>query len=584
METILTLCLVSMAGLIAFSQYFTYANNAVSEKSRIRYMFLAFSITGSAAVSVVLQLTYPGRVCYLFYALGKFFNALTMCEIMMLTEDMVGVEKKYTSVFISLISYSSVAMFFVDTAMRGGRLDRSPFGVFLHPEVSWHQALYFVYYMFYVVMLITFAIYRSANIYRRCERHDLYLLLLVYMLSGAGYITEQFLIAYSMPYIPFSILFNLAAVFIMRRLLIYHDSITLSPGHYQKELDESRTDVIFILDDKLKIVYQNKRAEVLSKLFDDEYVGRKITDVFTFSQGAYSQICQTDDENAFGISADYPVNGRHVNMIINHKLDNYREILSTAVFVYNMEDAEKAENLVNDVSEENEQEMIRNAVNITKDARVLIIDEDIVFLNVFQRILKPYQVNITRAVSGKDALEQIGSHTYDIIFVAYEMEKMSGAEIVSEVRRMNGEYYSRVPIVFTTTADINDVFTGFLEAGFNDYLEKPISKRALNSVLTRWLWQRLENEDNRDNNRFSAHYNELNELITDAEHFFNEGSQILLGFCLKGIERDSRILGLNDITDLSSELNEALMFEDSDKTARLFVKLRAGIRDALTIR
>ena len=152
---------------------------------------------------------------------------------------------------------------------------------------------------------------------------------------------------------------------------------------------------------------------------------------------------------------------------------------------------------------------------------------------------------------------------------------------------MPGDYYNQVPIVFTTTADINDVFTGFLEAGFNDYLEKPVSKRSLNSVLTRWLWQRFDNENAREipaENRFSAHYNELNDLIRDAEKMYNEEKYEMLGFCLNGIKRDSMILGLTDISDLSTELDEAILFEDEEKIEQIFNKLRAGIRDAITIR
>ena len=587
METIFSLCLVVAVGLIAFSQYYKYSAAPVSEKSRYGYMLLTFAIAGSAFISVAMVLTYPGMICFIFYAVDKFLKVLIMGEIVLLTDEMVDVDKKYTSAFISLIAYSSVILFFIDTIMMSGQLQKGLFGIYFSPRTPWHEALYFVFYMFYVVMLIIFVVYRGAAIYRKCEKHDLMLLLFVYVFSAAGFIAEQFVIVYSMPYFPIAIVFNLIAAIIMRKLLVYHDMITVTAAHFSKELDEGRTDVVFILDSQLKIVYQNKRAEVLSVLLGDEYLGRKITDVFKFSSGAYSQICQTGDENAFGLSADYPANDRHVNMIINHRLDDYGEILAMVVFVYNMEDIEKAENLINDISEENEEEMIKNAVNITRDARILIIDEDILFLNVFQRLLKPYEVNVTRAVSGKDALEQIAAHVYDIIFIAYEMERMSGAQIVSQVRSMSGDYYNQVPIVFTTTANINDVFTGFLEAGFNDYLEKPISKRSLNSVLTRWLWQRFNNEDADElsvDNRFSAQYNELNELITDAEKMFNDKRYEMLGFCLKGIERDSRILGLSDISDLSSDLIEAIMFEDTEKIEQLFGKLRAGIRDALTIR
>ena len=587
METIIALSIVVTAGLVAISQYFSYAGRSVSEQSRIRYMVFTFSIAASAFISVAMELSYPGMFCFILYGLDKFFKVLMMCEVLLLTMDMIDVEKRYTSVFISLVSYASVILYFTDTIMQGGMLDRSPFGIYLSPRAPWHQALYFIYYMFYVVMLITFVVYRAAAIYKKCEKQDLMLLLIVYVFSAAGFIAEQFIIVYSLPYVPLVILFNLVAAIFMRKLLIYHDTISLRADHFKKELDDGRTDVVFILDDQLKIVFENRRAQVLSDLFDDEYVGRKITDVFRFSSGALAQICQTGDENAFGLSADYAVNDRHVNMIINHRLDDYGEIIATVVFVYNMEDIDKNDNLINDVSEENGEEMIRNAVNITRGARVLIVDEDILFLNVFQRILKPYEVVVTRAVSGKDALEQIENHIYDIIFVAYEMEKMTGALLVSSVRSMEGEYFASVPIVFTTTADINDVFTGFLEAGFNDYLEKPVSRRSLNSVLTRWLWQRFGSEEEKElpkENKFIPQYNELNILVGDAEKMFSEKKYEMLGFCIKGIERDSRILGLSDIADLSSDVYEALIFDDEEKVAQLFNKLRAGIRDAITIK
>ena len=588
METIVALSLIVTIGLIAFSQYFAYVPVAVSETSRFRYMFLTFSITGSAIMTLLMMLSYPGSICFILYALDKFLRVVTMCEIVILTQDMVDVDTKYTSRFISIIAYSSVVMFFIDTIMQGGTLEKGPFGVFFNPVAPWHKALYFVYYMFYVIMLITFVVYKGAAVYRKCEKHDLMLLLYTYVFSAAGFIAEQFIIVYSLTYIPIAILFNLIAAIIMRRLLVYHDSITITRDHFKTELDEGRTDVVFVLDNQLKIVYQNKRAEVLSQLYSDEYIGRKITDVFKFSSTAYSQICQTgDDDNAFGISADYAVNDHHVNMIINHKLDSFKEILSTVVFVYNMEDIARADAVVNDISEENEEEMIKNAISITADARLLIVDEDVLFLNVFQRLLKPYKVKISRAVSGAEALEQVGRHIYDMIFVAYEMEKMSGTELVSKIRSMAGDYYSEVPIVFTTTANINDVFTGFLEAGFNDYLEKPLSKRSLNSVLTRWLWQRFENDDAGNvpaDNRFSAQYNELNDLIGDAEIMYRDKKYNMLGFCVKGIRTVCKILGLKDISDLCADLEEAIVFEDKERTDQLFEKLRAGIRDAVTIR
>ncbi len=587
MGTIIAMGLVAIAGLMAVSQYFAYAPVAVSNKSRMRYMVLAFSVAAMTVVALVLVIIYPNSFGFILYALDRFLRVLVMGETIFLTEDMVDVDKKYISTFITAVSYSAVTLFFIDSMMQGGQLSVSMFGVYFEPSAPWHKALYFIYYIIYVVILITFIVYKGAAVYRKSEKHDLMLLLLVYAFSAAGFIAEQFIIVYGLPYFPIVIFFSLVSLIIMRKLLVYHDSITLSPKHFEKEFDKGRTDVVFILDNQLKIVFQNKRAEVLSQMLGDEFLGRKLNDVFKFSQSAYSQIYQDKDETAFGLSADYPANGRHVNMVVNHKLDSFGDILATIVFVYNMEEFEKTENLVSDLTEDNGEEMIKNAVRITRGVRVLIVDDDILFLNVFQRILKPYEMTITRSVSGRDALEQVCNHTFDIIFVSYEMENGKGAEIVTNIRNADGGSYKDVPIVFTTTEDINDVFTGFLEAGFNDYLEKPVSRRGLNSVLTRWLWVRLEEEKSEDvkiDNMFSAQYNELNTLVGDAEKMYIDRKYEMLGYCVKGIEKGSRKLGLNDISDLSSELEEAILFEDFERIGQLFNKLRVGIRDAVTIR
>ena len=343
------------------------------------------------------------------------------------------------------------------------------------------------------MILIRLAVYKGTAADRKREKREFALLILTYVFSAAGFVIEQFITAYRLPYIPVATAFGIAALILLKRLLVYHQSITVTPEDFEKEFDSGRRDVVFILYSGLNIIYQNMRAGVLSQLYGDEYTGRRITDVFSFSRDACSQLLNATGETAFGLTADYTQMGRQVNMVISHRLDDFGEILATVCYVYNMEDFE-ATDILSVSSEENDGDMIENAVEITRDARVLIVDDDMLFLNTFSRILKPYEVLVTRAAGGREALDAIKDHIFDIIFVSYEMENGSGADIVSRIRNAGGDYCGSVPIVFTTTADINDVFTGFLEAGFNDYLEKPVSGRALGSVLTRWLWARTEEE------------------------------------------------------------------------------------------
>lgn len=586
MISVITLSLVVMAGLIAFSQFFYFNKEAQPEIVKFRYMIFTLAVAVSALLFVSMSLAFGSTMCFILYALEKFVRVVIMGEIVLLTKDMVDVDNKFISGFISIISYAAVALFFIDTLIPGGGLRMSVFGVYFEPGQAWHQALYFFYYMFYVVILVTFVVYRGAVVIRNCEKHDLVLLLLTYIFAASGYLIEQFIINYSLDFLPVSVFTNLFAAIVLRKLLVYHDSILLKESHFSSELDPGRTDVVFVIDEKLNIIYQNKRAEVLAVLNHDEFIGRKLTDVFEFSEGAYSQFLAKPDENAFGISADYEPTNRHVNIIINHKIDKFGEILASVVFVYNMEELVKNENHVIEMQEDQEKNMIANAINITRDARVLVVDEDVLFLNVFQRLLKPYEMNVTRAISGKDALDQVANHVYDIIFITYEMEKVNGGDIVRRIRSLPGEFARQVPVVFITTANINDVFTGFLEAGFNDYLSKPLSKRALNSVLTRWLWQRFD-EDNEAQpeaeGKFSAQYSELNDLLADAEKMYTDNKFEMLKFILNAIKRDCMMLGLRDISELAASVDEAITFEDYDNLNSLFEKMQKAIREAITV-
>ena len=104
MITIISMCLVVTAGLIAVSQYFKYAPHAASDEDRFRYMFLCLSLSAAAVVQVCMVLSFPGTLCYILYALEKFLKVLMMGEIVLLTQNMVDVEKKYTSSYRYLLS------------------------------------------------------------------------------------------------------------------------------------------------------------------------------------------------------------------------------------------------------------------------------------------------------------------------------------------------------------------------------------------------------------------------------------------------------------------------------------------------
>lgn len=121
------------------------------------------------------------------------------------------------------------------------------------------------------------------------------------------------------------------------------------------------------------------------------------------------------------------------------------------------------------------------------DAKVLIVDDSKSNLLVAKGLLKPYQMQLTFVESGAMAIELLKMNAYDLIFMDHMMPEMDGIETTKIIRSLDGEYYQSVPIIALTANAINGVKRMFLDAGFSDFLAKPIDLACLDNLLGAWL-------------------------------------------------------------------------------------------------
>lgn len=130
---------------------------------------------------------------------------------------------------------------------------------------------------------------------------------------------------------------------------------------------------------------------------------------------------------------------------------------------------------------------------IAPEARLLIVDDNRVNLEVAKGLLGQYGSKIFTAVSGEESLEIFRKdQNFDIIFMDYMMPKMDGIEATALIRRMNVPHAADVPIVALTANAIKGVEKQFLDAGMNDYVSKPIELKALARVMDKWIPDRLK--------------------------------------------------------------------------------------------
>lgn len=586
MIPIIMISMAIIAGLIGFSRFFSVKFDTKDRTIAFDYKVLSASLCITAIIYVLMYISYGSIFCYILYGLDRFFKVVIMIEVLNLTKGIVDTKESFISVFISIIAYGAAVMYLIDTLALGGSLEKGVFGVYLYPVEPWHRALYFLYYMIYIIILITFIVIKGTSVIKEYEKYDYLQMCIVYSLSAFGFMIEIFIINYRITYLPIALLFNTLTVINIKYLINYHYFISLKPECFENELDPGRTDVVFILNDQMKIIYQNKRAEILAHIFNDIYVDRKISEIFNFTDAAFAQFSLDASSTPFGITAVYPVNGKVVNMVVQHRIDKKGNIVATIVSVYNMEDKYIVEETVEKVTKEEKVDS-KNAVKVTSGARALVVDEDILFINVFERLLEQYEISVKSITSGYEAIELVKNNIYDIIFITYEMNESDGANIARNIRKIDGEYYKQVPIVFMTAADINDVYTEFVDAGFNDYLKKPVDSKALGLTLTRWLWQRFD--DNQIDiasyeDATSPGYVELNRLISLATLMREQQKSDKFMFCINGMRKLSLRLGLTDISECAYDLYEAITLEDKDRVDALFDRLVTGVRDAITIK
>ena len=122
-------------------------------------------------------------------------------------------------------------------------------------------------------------------------------------------------------------------------------------------------------------------------------------------------------------------------------------------------------------------------------ARVLIVDDNAVNLQVAAGLMQPYQMQICTVESGRDALRILNSKDFDLVFMDHMMPELDGVETTKMIRSKPEEYYQKLPIIALTANAVGGAREMFLENGFDGFLAKPMELSALDRVLKQHLPQ-----------------------------------------------------------------------------------------------
>lgn len=129
---------------------------------------------------------------------------------------------------------------------------------------------------------------------------------------------------------------------------------------------------------------------------------------------------------------------------------------------------------------------------IAPQARVLVVDDNAMNLKVMARLLLPYQLKVTMASSGQEALEKLNAPEFDCVFLDHMMPEMDGVETLHKIRQKPGLYYQSLPIIAFTANAIGGAREMFMSEGFNDFIAKPIELSVLERILRRYIPSQMQ--------------------------------------------------------------------------------------------
>ena len=128
---------------------------------------------------------------------------------------------------------------------------------------------------------------------------------------------------------------------------------------------------------------------------------------------------------------------------------------------------------------------------IAPSARILIVDDVGLNLQVACGLLEGLQMQIDTAESGAQALELVKQNHYDVIFMDHMMPGMDGIEATQKIRKLTEStgdpYYAKVPVIALTANALSGMREKFLAAGMQDFVAKPVEGKELRRVLREWL-------------------------------------------------------------------------------------------------
>lgn len=120
---------------------------------------------------------------------------------------------------------------------------------------------------------------------------------------------------------------------------------------------------------------------------------------------------------------------------------------------------------------------------VNKNINILIVDDYTTMLRIIKNLLKQLGFdNVDEATDGTAALDKIKAKEYGLVISDWNMEPMTGLELLKQVRGSAAEY-KNVPFIMVTAESKTENVVAAKQAGVNNYIVKPFNAETLKTKI-----------------------------------------------------------------------------------------------------
>ena len=118
-----------------------------------------------------------------------------------------------------------------------------------------------------------------------------------------------------------------------------------------------------------------------------------------------------------------------------------------------------------------------------KGIRILLAEDNPINMMIAKAVLDKWEIKITEAVNGKDALDKYNDEDYDLLLLDLEMPEMDGFELLDHIRKRN----TNIPAIAFTAALFENMQAHLINKGFTDYVQKPFRPEDLHAKILQYV-------------------------------------------------------------------------------------------------